>query len=287
MIERRRFMAASAVPFLGTGCATGDDPAARERIVELRTGRVLSRADMLDAIRASHYALLGELHDNPHHHAARGELLRRLSAPAVVVAEHLPRGSRVVFGSDLAASLSAAGFEARSWKWPLHAALFEGVAAARLPLTGGNVPRELMRQIARGGEAAMPSELAAVTAGAPLGAAAQAALEADLVRGHCGQLAGPRLAGMVWAQRARDASIWLALREASGSPAILLAGNGHVGLDYGVGQLIANQQPAARLVSVGFVETGAVAQGAPYTHLWITLPVERKDPCEGFALPGR
>ncbi len=274
-----------ALLVLATGCSTLQPP--REQIIEVRSGRVLTRAELLDAIRASRYTLLGELHDNPQHHAARGELLRLLPASAAVVAEHLPRGSRVVFGADLGASLSAAGFEPNSWKWPLHAALFEGVAGARLPLTGGNLPREQVRQIARGGEAAMPGELAALTSAAPLGAAAQAALEADLVRGHCGQLAGPRLEGMLWAQRARDASMWLALREAAGAPAVLLAGNGHVRLDYGVGQLIANQHPAATVVSVGFVEPGVVTEGAPYTHLWITPPAERKNPCEGFAMPIR
>mgnify|MGYP006201562501 CR=1 FL=1 len=40
------------------------------------------------------------------------------------------------------------------------------------------------------------------------------------------------------------------------APAVLLAGNGHVRLDYGVGQLFAALRPQARVLSVGFLEAG-------------------------------
>ena len=96
---------------------------------------------------------------------------------------------------------------------------------------------------------------------------------------NCGQLGGPRLDGMRLAQRLRDASMWAALRDAAKRPAILLAGNGHVRLDYGVPQVIAATQPAAKVVSVGFVEIGEPVRDQPYTHVWVTLAVPREDVC--------
>lgn len=272
------FLAGCAQPSLQPG----------ERIVEVASGRELSRAELLAKLRSSDYVLLGERHDNALHHQRRGELLQALGAGAPVVAEHLTRGQRVPAQGELLPRLEAAGFEAKAWAWPLHEPLFAPAAAPGHRLLGGNVPRELARQVARQGEAALPPELKTVTTPAPLDAAAAQALDADLVQGHCGMLGGERLAGMRWAQRARDAAMWLSLKEAAalGRPAVLLAGNGHVRLDYGVPQLARQDQPAARLLSLGFVESASPLQGAPYDYVWITAaPSGRGDPCAGMQLP--
>lgn len=280
-----RTLAALALAALAAGCGTW--PSSGERIVDLRSGRTIMRSELIAAMRASDVVLLGERHDNVHHHAARGALIEALGARTAVVAEHLPRRARVQFGPNLLVSLEAAGFEPQAWRWPLHEALFASVARAGVPLVGGNLPRDVVRRIAREGEAAWPEELAALLAGASLDDQAQAALDADLLAGHCGHLSAQRLPGMRAAQRARDASMFAALREADAAPAILLAGNGHVRLDYGVGQLLAALRPQARVLSVGFLEAGERVEPGLYTHAWITPPAERSDPCAGFAMPPR
>jgi uncharacterized iron-regulated protein len=283
MITRRRcLLAAGGLSLVGVGCATTG--VSDERIVEVASGRLLTRTELLATLRASDFALLGERHDNPHHHARRGELLAGLRAPAAVVAEQLPRGQRVVFGGDIAASLNAAGFDATGWAWPRHEPLFAGAAKAGLPVSGGNIDRELARRIAREGPSAWPAELAAVIDQAPLDAAAQAALDATLVAGHCGHLPVSRAAPLRAAQRARDAALWLAMEASGGRPAVLLAGNGHVRRDYGVPQLIAALRPTARVVSVGMLETGEAVEAAPYTHVWVTPSAERGDPCQDFRM---
>jgi uncharacterized iron-regulated protein len=276
--------------------ATPLSPAAppTERIVELASGRVISRDELLAAARASDYVLLGEQHDNARHHALRGEFLADLGTASLktttVVAEQLPQGSRVIFGADLLASLKAAGFDAAAWDWPVHAPLFDAIGRAGLPLTGGDVDRDTVRRAAREGETGLPTALADALRGAPLSAAAQAALDTDLVASHCGQLPAERVPGMRAAQGARDASLWAALQRSGGRPAVLVAGNGHVRLDYGVPRLIAAWQPAARVLSVGFVESDedlAAARGLKlYHYAWVTAPPsDRGDPCEGFKAP--
>lgn len=280
MTLRRR--ALFAVPLALAGCAAWRGGG--ERIVEAAGGREITRDELLQRIRTSDYTLLGELHDNPHHHARRAELLRELGGGIAVVAEHLPRGAPVSFGPDLGASLTAAGFDAKGWRWPLHEPLFAALAQTGAVLTGGNLARDLARRIAREGEPALSPELAAILRAAPLPAAAQAVLDAELVAGHCGQLPPARVPGMRWAQRARDASMALTLEEARARPALLLAGNGHVRLDHGVGRLLAARHPQARLVSVAFAEPGASAAELSCTHLWITEGVAREDPCAGMVL---
>jgi uncharacterized iron-regulated protein len=94
------------------------------------------------------------------------------------------------------------------------------------------------------------------------------------------------------AQRARDAAMFDTLRmvQKNQEPAILLAGNGHVRLDYGVPSLIRQHLPDASYVSVGFIEEGQDLSDAAneedlYDYLWIVPAISRNDPCEAFKVP--
>lgn len=256
-----------------------------DRIVELASGREISRAELLAQLRAADHVLLGELHDNPHHHQRRGALIAELGAGTVVVAEQLERGRRVEPGPDLRSRLEAAGFDLRAWGWPLHEALFAPPLAAGLPVIGGNAPQALVRDIARLGEAAVPAEWRRLLDAVPLDTAARSALDQALIDGHCGQLPMARLAPMRAAQRARDASLALAMHSSGGRPAVLVAGNGHVRRDHGVPPLLQHLQPQARVQVVAFGEPDWRRTAQPYTHLWLTPAVERGDPCAGFRLP--
>lgn len=282
---RRRLagLALGALAAATGACGSRALRAEADSLVELASGRALEAAELLAQLRAADVVLLGEQHDNPHHHARRGELVAALAGSgAAVVAEHLRRGAQVGFGADLAASLAAAGFDARGWAWPLHEPLFAALARSGLALRGGNLTPEQARAIARGGEAALPPDLAVLLAAAPLPAAAAERLDAALMDGHCGLLPARALPGLRAAQRARDAAMLQALQGSGGRPALLLAGNGHVRLDYGVGQLLRVIEPRARVLAIGFGEHGQtrLPETTVYTHYWRTPAVERGDPCE-------
>ncbi|WP_082680187.1 ChaN family lipoprotein [Paucibacter sp. KCTC 42545] len=260
-----------------------------ESLIDSRSQEVLSPADLLTLMRQSDFVLLGEVHDNPLHHQRRGALLAQLRAPAVAVAEHLPAPAQLQLRPelDLLSQLSGAGFEAKAWRWPLHEALFEGLRASGMTLLGGNVATPLARQVAREGRDALPDFARAQMDATPLSAPGRAALAADLVQGHCGQLSGPRLEGMIWAQGLRDASLWSTMKaaaKAGAKPVLLLAGNGHIRSDYGLAYWIQQQAPKARVISVGFAEIGQPTAGL-YTHVWRTPAATRDDPCAGFKMP--
>jgi uncharacterized iron-regulated protein len=282
--SRRAWLAGVTTSALA-GCAL--QPATGDRIVDVAAGRDITRGELLAQVREADFVLLGEQHDNPHHHARRGALIAELGAAAVVVAEQLDRGRRVGPGPDALARLQAAGFEPRAWQWPLHRALFEPLLAAGLPVLGGNAPIADVRQVARQGLAAAPAEWQELLASAPLDAAAEAALDRALVDGHCGQLPPARVPAMRAAQRVRDAALAQALAASAGRPAVLVAGNGHVRLDHGVPVLLRRLQPAARIVVVGFGEPDWPLADAPYGHLWLTPAIERGDPCAGLRMPAR
>lgn len=261
-------------------------------IVDTASGERLSREQLLQVLADQDYVLLGELHDNAAHHRLRGELLAELASRSTVavVAEHLERGSRFSSSGDLQADLSRAGFDPKGWRWPLHETLFAPIAAANIPLTGGNIPREIARGAVRQGSAALPAELTQLIETAPLSQTAQTALGDDLLQSHCGQLPASMLEGLRLAQRARDAAMFDAMRNSAGKPVALVAGNGHVRLDYGVPDMIRAHEAQARFVSVGFIETDSDTAPAllqqRYHYVWRLPPAEnRDDPCKNFGNP--
>ena len=269
-------------------CLTGAAQAA-DRIIDTTTGREISRAELVAQARQSDFVLLGEIHDNPYHHQRRAALIAEL-APSSIAAEHLEDGQRVSWapptGPSLVDQLSNAGFDARSWQWPLHEPLFAGLAQARIDVAGANISRDLARRLVREGESALPPALAATLAAAPLPASARAALDKDLLDDHCGQLPATRVPGMRLAQRARDAAMATGVAALKDRPAILVAGNGHVRADYGVPVTLARLRPGARILNLAFLESerGTEPHRA-YTHLWITPAAQRDDPCRGFPAP--
>lgn len=292
---------APALAAVLAACATAPG-GSRDRIVDVRTGRHLQPDELAHRMRQADVVLLGELHDNPHHHARRAALLAALAGPRMVVAEHLPRGASPRLpgspaGDALRRALETAGFDARAWGWPLHEPLFAAVARAGHRLQGGNIDGATARRIAREGRSAVPAELRSLLEAAPLDAAARAGLESELLRGHCGHLGPERMPGMVEAQRARDAAMAVTIlaaidapRDASAGasdgPVLLLAGNGHVRLDHGVPQLLRSVRAGLRLLSIGFLEPGTgETPGLPYDVAWITPAAEREDPCKAFAAP--
>lgn len=295
-LHRRAWLALAAAAGL-SACALGHDTGS-ERIVDVAGARSLGLDEVVARMLASDFVLLGELHDNPHHHARRAALLERLKRPVAVVAEQLPRGAAPplrsgMAGASLRAALEAAGFDARAWRWPLHEPLFTAVARGGHRLLGGNLDRDSARRLAREGASAMPVELGPL-ARHTLSDAARAALESDLREGHCGRLGPEHLPGMVWAQRGRDAAMAQAMldasdaRQATGArPVLLLAGNGHVRRDYGVPQLLAGQGAGARVLSIGFIEATASPFSARGQHdiLWITPAAARDDPCKEMRTP--
>lgn len=258
-----------------------------ERIVDTKTGQTLTQPELLARLRQADFLLLGEIHDSPLHHRLRAALITALGVRSVA-AEHLDRERHLGAGpvEHLQTDLEAAGFDAKAWQWPVHEPLFAGLARAGIDVIGANLPREQARNVVRSGIGALPTDIAATLAAAPLSDAATEALDADLLDNHCGQLPASRVPGMRLAQRARDGAMATELARLPERPAILVAGNGHARGDYGVPQLLAHLRPDARIISVAFEETSDAPDTRratrPYSYIWYTAPTPRPDPCAGF-----
>lgn len=262
-------------------------------ILDAATGAPIPAAELVRRAAGADFVLLGELHDNAIHHQVRGALLTATGKHPAVVFEQFARNAGAIpppaAGESEEAWLDRYGFDRKSWRWPLHAPVVNAAIAGAQSLWGSNVPREALRSVVREGTAAAPPELRRLTDQSPLDSVAQAAIDRELVEGHCGKLPASMIPGMRAAQEVRDAAMTEALLAAgAGGPAWLIAGNGHVRLDMAVPRFLRTAAPGRGVLVVGLVERGAdgsvpgAATAAMYQVIIVTPPAVREDPCAGL-----
>ena len=248
------------------------------------------------------YLLLGEVHDNGDGHALRLDLLRSLLTTGrwAIAFEQFdavaqPRldaawsAALARFTDDRAAAAhqlaEAGGFSFEGWHWDFYRPVVELLLAQRLPLVAANLSRTEIRSAMAAGTVAQTPR--------PAGwlPAAEAMLVQAISDGHCGLLPESAVSAMSGAQVARDRTLarsMVAAHRRTGLPVLLLAGNGHVRTDIGVARHLAEQDPGAGVLSVGFLESSAAGGQVPaasavrFDHSLGVTPVERPDPCEAL-----
>ena len=248
--------------------------------------REIDAADLYD-LPAADVVLLGEVHDNPVHHAHQAIAVEALD-PSAVVFEMLSPDQAARVTPRLLASEEALGavlgWEASGWPgFSMYYPIF--VAAGDAAIVGAAAPRAEVRAAAEAGAGAVFGAGAArFGLDAPLPAPQQMLREAGQLMAHCNALPSEALPGMVEAQRLRDA--WLARAalaalEETGGPVVVITGNGHARRDWGVPGLLEVAAPDVEVLALGQFEDAAEAD--PPFDLWlVTDPVERPDPCAAF-----
>lgn len=239
-------------------------------------------ADALDALPQVDIVLLGEVHDNPEHHANQARAVAAIKPAALVFEMLLPEQVKRLPAdrSDAAAVDAAIGWTARGWPdFALYQPIF--AAAGKVRIYGADVPVADVRRAAKQGASVV---LAGFGLEKPLPEAVQKQRETELWAAHCFAMPKAAMAGMVEVQRLRDASLaraaLRALRE-TGGPVVVIAGAEHVRSDWGVPAILAEIAPSVTVLSVGQVEGAA---GAEPFDLWISTEgvAGRDDPCGAF-----
>jgi uncharacterized iron-regulated protein len=263
------------------------------RIWDVRAARFVSESELVAALAHVRYRLLGEIHDNPAHHAIRARLITELAArgahPAVVFEQFdldhddALRAAQAA-GGDADALADAGRLDRKAWLWPMHKPILEAAIAAHLQVRAANLPRSMLRTDL---QSTVDKDTGAIWYArfhaAKWTDAQAAALHADIVDSHCGKVPKTVVPRIVLAQRLRDAAMAQALVNAAIAPArvgiatgapthasapdgaILIAGDGHVRADLGVPIYLhapAMPDSDARSLSVGFVEAGAEEERA-------------------------
>jgi uncharacterized iron-regulated protein len=239
------------------------------------------------------YVLLGEKHDNPDHHRLQTWIVRELIAsgrrPALAfemfrvdqaepIARYLATSPGDARGLGPALEWDRSGWPA----WSMYEPLADVAIRNRLPLIAANLSAVTTGTLRRGGVSAIDAALATrLGLDRPLPDDVRQRIAGDVVDGHCGQLPASAVESFVLVQRARDAQMAVAMREAGGDGAVLIAGVGHVRRDVGVPRGL----PDGEVASVAFLEARGdmtVAPALAVDYLWFTPRVDDRDPCERF-----
>lgn len=272
--------------------------------------------ELWDVVREGGIVLLGEVHDNPEHHAVRADILwPRLDAltptrglrPAAVF-EHIritqqpqvddfyrkaARSRRLWRASDLLRELK---WDASGWPdAEIFQPLFDAALRGKLPIHPGNGPRDRIRPLVRGDQTGITDEeVARLRLAQAMSEPLVKALVAELEDSHCGVLPASAFGPMSLAQRYTDAYMAESLAKAAQQHggAFLLAGNGHVRTERGVPWHLRQIAPDRKAVAVMLLEVEAgkddptadvprAPDGAWAADYVLFTPAHpRPDPCE-------
>lgn len=260
---------------LGCGPAVaGDVPAA-----------LLARADSAAVI------IVGEVHDNPAHHAAQAAIAAHV-APSAIVFEMLTdaQAARVTADNRSDPAALAAALDWAGSGWPDFAMYYPIFAAApQAAIFGGAVPRDAARAAMETGLAgSFGPDAAAYGLTTPLPPDQQAAQEALQQEAHCNAMPPEMLPVMVDIQRLRDAVLARATvqaLDATGGPVVVITGNGHARKDGGVPGYLAQLRPDLAVLTIGQQEDGATTPGQ-FDAMLPAPAVARPDPCLQFRQGG-
>lgn len=236
---------------------------------------------------AQDVVILGEVHDNPAHHAEQAAQVAAIQ-PRALVFEMLTPEQAARVTPDLIADPGAMA-RALDWDrsgWPDFAMYHPIFAAAPgAAIYGAHVPREAARAVFETGPAAaFGDEAAAYGLTEPLPPGEQAAREALQQAAHCDALPKNILPGMVEVQRLRDAVLARAVVRAiaeTGGPVAVITGNGHARRDRGVPAYLARVAPDLEVFVLGQTEDGAPLEGG-FDAVISAPAVTRPDPCAAF-----
>ncbi|MBO6826129.1 MAG: ChaN family lipoprotein [Sneathiella sp.] len=244
--------------FIG-GCTHPDDRLSATADNNVKLSEIGERID------AAKYVLIGEKHDNPHHHKVQAAILRQnVSAGDIVVFEMLKstqqdaidgfNTGQIAF-EELGAALK---WSESGWpEWAYYAPLFAAAKDVGATIVAGSLPIPELKK----------TELDE----AALDEGAKAALTQDIKVGHCNLLPEQALAPMMRIQMQKDALMAKKmLTVPSDRKAFLIAGNGHVVKDRAVPRYLPTN--STNTVVVGFAEKGAEADDIynSYDIYWVT-----------------
>ena len=236
--------------------------------------------------------ILGEVHDNPAHHANQARIVEALQ-PAAIVFEMIPQEREAAVNDLRAAGATPEAIaEALNWDesgWPdfgLYAPILQAAPAARI-FGAGQPSADVRRAMVEGAAGPFGPDAAIYGLDQPLAEEEQDIREALMAEAHCGLLPAEVLPGMVEAQRFRDAgladaTLW-ARTMTGGGQVVVITGNGHADTRRGMPEALRVADPAATVVSLGQLEAEPAAEPDQiFDHVIVTEPAERGDPCMGI-----
>jgi uncharacterized iron-regulated protein len=248
--------------------------------------------------RGAEVVYLGELHDNPQHHAIQARVLEALLAdggrPAVAF-EMIPETRQATLEAAVRSDAGPRevdrqlGWTVQGWPdfamyWPL----FELGRRHGLPVVGADLDPAVTRRISRDGLGAAGEDPARLRSALPDDPARDRAIARRIRAAHCDRITESRAERMLESWYARNVVIARRVSEAllRAPQVVVIIGRGHQSPGAVPEQLGALRRGTRQLVVALF----EVDNGAPETTadvVWLTPARPRPDPCRGQTLTSR
>lgn len=260
--------------------------------------QIISADQLLDAVSAADFLLLGEKHDNPDHHALQARIIDHLIATdrlAAAAFEMMDTGHQLFLDSIEAQHLTGLDqlheqlqWDDQGWDWDYYGPLLLAALQAKVPVAAANIDAATMTRVY--GEA-LPDHISGI-----LNQAVTEQLNKDIDESHCGLLPESQFPAMVRVQQARDQQMASSmLIPAAAKVSLLVAGNYHIRQDLGVPNYLRARSAeigAADVVSLAFIEVSPSEDGVDeaaylqqfnevraYDYIWFTPVVSEEDYC--------
>ena len=254
-------------------------------------------------LQQARIVLLGELHDNPHHHRKQAEFIHSLGSTAkrpAIVYEMLPFSLQSIlddYKGDAETFGETVGWNALGWPDYNHYDYDKTVEAAleiKAKLIAGGLDRDDVMSVTREGFKGLPDHLEQrFSSLLPKLAISPPELLKEQFEVHCGKIKRENLDGMVKAQWARDMAlsnaVLMAIENHHADKVIVIAGRGHTRNNYGIPFFIKSIAPEYSIISValGELEEAPLANtlASLYPHdIYIETSGmnDRTDPCLYF-----
>lgn len=272
------------------------------RIWDVRQQTFIERKELEAQALAAKYLLLGETHDNALHHQYQAEMIAMLARAGNKPSVHFEMINDRQFErvnkkslSDSATLIAALEKETSGWNYQqMYRGVFDEVLKADLEILPANIDRKVLRTIIKQGRQKIPDSLLQTLDSVRLPEKQQQGMEQEIMEGHCNALPQAMVAPMVLGQQVRDARMGLSLLQSRAQQRVLVCGSGHARKDRGAPLYVQAEDPAGRLLSIGFLEVISDkhhpaeyaarwdGEGLPFDYVWFTPRYDRADPCEGF-----
>ena len=285
----------ACAPMMGGALLLRDHPLTG-RIWDVGNSRFIDTQTAFQRAMQSELVLLGETHDNAEHHRLQIEVLNFLAAQGLrptLLLEQFDTEQQAALDSALGSGADPATL-LRGWDAAQYRPLLAQAAAQKLPLVAANLSRTAARPLVREGFAAMPAQdKQSLAIDAAWDERRESYLAGVIDNSHCGAITPQLGAGLVRAQRWRDATLADTALRHIGQRSVFILGRGHARRDIGVPRYIEVRRSGTRMLSIGFVEVSAgemdpagyeAANAGEPAHdlLWFTARTERPDPCLAF-----
>jgi uncharacterized iron-regulated protein len=233
--------------------------------------------------------LLGEVHDNPHGHNLRLELVMQLMGKKqkpVVAMEQFDRENQQALDLALTSCQDVdcvlVKVATPGWDWLFYKPYVQLALDKKITLVAANFSNTDVRKVMTQGFSSVysPLEIAEYKL-AQLPMHLLNDQRKSIQEGHCNMLPIQAIDPMARGQIARD--VWMAkvVNNVKNQMVILIAGNGHVRKDAGVFQWLTPENQSKTQVH-GYVEQADKSDANWYDHVHVIPTIEREDPCRVF-----